>query len=102
MCHTFGADVHTQVSTPLTFATIVGKWMMVRLKFIGYPVYLRWIPFLNVPAAIAKRVAKTKGVHAMACTEICGCTECENQQTTDVSDCDDVYNDVESDDSDVE
>ena len=38
----------------------------------------------------------------LACTEICGCTECENQQTTDVSDCDDVYNDVESDDSDVE
>ena len=37
----------------------------------------------------------------LACTEICGCTECENQQSTDISDCDDVYNDVESDDSDV-
>ena len=38
----------------------------------------------------------------LVCTEICGCTECENQQTTDVPDGDDVYNDVEADDSDVE
>ncbi|CAB4027528.1 Hypothetical predicted protein [Paramuricea clavata] len=38
----------------------------------------------------------------LSCTEIRGCTECENQQSAEAADCDDVYNDVESDDSDVE
>ena len=64
MCHTFGTDVQVQISIPSIFATIVGKWIMVRLKFNGCPAHLQWITFLNVPAVIAKPVAKTRGVDA--------------------------------------
>jgi hypothetical protein len=34
----------------------------------------------------------------LSCPEICGCTECDNQQSAETADCDDVYNDVELDD----
>ena len=55
---------------------------------------------MKVPAAFAKRVTRIKGVNARKKT--CSAPRFVVALSAEAADCDDVYNDVESDDSDAE